>query len=121
MLISCASIDHKDNIYVFKYKDFGPPVIATNLIGQDWWQWQSHGDSRPKKYDIKIVVYKNIELQEVKKCYPVVASKRQDYRYLAYPKALKYLNEHIADNVIETLTSQLTITKNKIIAYFGDK
>ena len=121
VLVSCASTTPKATAYVLEYRDFGPPVIASDLIGMDWWQWKNHGDSRPKEYDIKVVVYKNIDLVEIKKLYPVVASELQDYRYVKYHDALKYLDEHIADKVIEEVTNTLIDTKNKIISSMSDE
>jgi len=105
---------------VLEYKDFGPPVIATELLGVDWWQWQNHGGSSPETYAIKVVVYNNIERDQVEKRYPVVPSKNQDYRYIEYHEALKYLDERIAENVMEQVTDKLINTRNKIILSMGE-
>lgn len=106
----------KDNIIIFNYSDFGPQARAYKLIGMEWWTWSSHGDSRPRKYDIKVVVYKDISLDEVKKLYPVIKEKKQDYRYLKYADAIKYLNKHIG----EEYSNNLIETKKKIIHKLGD-
>ena len=120
-LVSCASTPPQSTAYILEYKDFGPPVIASDLIGMDWWQWQSHGDSRPKEYKIKVVVYKNTELIEIEKLYPVIPSENQDYRYVDYHDALKYLDEHISENIIEKVANKLIDTKNRIIRSIGDE
>ncbi len=123
LVVPAFCVSNASNVmtYVLEYEDFGPPIIAHELIGSDWWQWQSHGDSRPRKYDIRVVVYKNIPLAEVKTLYPVIPLKNQDYRYVNYDDTLKYLDGHIAENVIEKLTKRLVDTKHKIIRSFRDK
>jgi hypothetical protein len=53
LLISASdAADH-----VVPYEAFGPQAIAYKLIGMEWWQWDNHGDSRPRKYPIKVVIY----------------------------------------------------------------
>jgi len=120
VITSCNIVKSEPPIspMVLEYKDFGPPVIANNLIGMDWWQWQRHGDSRPSTYDIKVVVYKNTSLEYVKKNYPVVPKEEKDYRYVQYSEAIKYLDEHININLIVIVTSRLKNTKIKIIEFF---
>lgn len=85
----------------------------------DWWQWQEHGDSHQKTYDIKVVVYRNISLDEVKKKYPVVPEQLKDYRYAEYSKAVSYLDRLIEENVIESLTVTLKGTREKIVQQLG--
>lgn len=75
------------------YDAFGPQVVAHELIGMEWWQWDSHGDSEPKEYPIKVVVYWNQSLEETKKRYPVIREKEQDYRYVEYEAAKRHLTE----------------------------
>lgn len=117
VLVACAS-QVKQNTVVLNYSDFGPQVIANEMIGMEWWQWQSHGESRPTVYDVKIVVFQNIPLKEVKKLYPVNPDMEKDYRYLKYEKALGFLNAKIDDNVMETVTSVLETTRTKLIDAF---
>jgi len=119
--ISCVSIPNTPNTYVLNYEDFGPPVIANELIGMDWWQWENHGDSRPKVYDIKVVVYKEITLNKVKENYPIDSANNKDYRYIEYVDAIKYLDEHIDENVFEIVTIKLLKTKNILVSSLGKK
>lgn len=92
-----SSANETRNSIVLKFSDFGPPSMSHELLGHDWWQWESNGDSNPKThYDVKVVVYRNILLEKVKKLYPVKSEKKQDYRYLEYQKALNYLDYNIA-------------------------
>ncbi len=104
---------------VLRYSDFGPPVIAHTVIGSDWWQWQPHGDSRPRDYPVKVVVYRSVSLLKVKAAYPVNAEKEQDYRYLTYQAACTYLDAQIEQNVLDEVTEDLEKTRAKIIAKFG--
>lgn len=116
LLSSCAA---GSTTALFAYEEFGPPAMAGEIIGMDWWQWQAHGDSRPKKYDIKVVVYRNIGLDEVKKQYPVAPEQLQDCRYVDYAQAIRYLNRHIEENALGTLTAQLKQTKDKLVRQLG--
>ena len=114
VLVSCASNAKSSLVHVFLYQDFGPPVIANELIGMDWWQWQSHGEPVPQNYDIKVIVYQGIDLQILKKRYPVVPEKEKDFRYVSYDDAVQYLDKHIDDNVLEATTKTLKATRQRI-------
>lgn len=114
LLVSGCSNAGNQNTLVLGYSDFGPQVIASEIIGMEWWQWQAHGESRPARYDIKVVVYNNIDLSEVKKAYPVNEKQNQDYRYLGKSAALKYLDEKIKENAIEQVTTTLVATRKRI-------
>jgi hypothetical protein len=118
LLCSCA-VGSESATALFAYEDFGPPSMSNEIIGMDWWQWQEHGDSRPKTYDIKVVVYRNIGLDAVKKKYPVVPEQLKDYRYAEYSKAVSYLDRLIEENVIESLTVTLKGTREKIVQQLG--
>jgi hypothetical protein len=104
---------------VLSYSDFGPPVIATEVLGNEWWQWQSHGDSRPRQYTVKVVVYRAGELESAMVLYPVNAELEKDYRYLEYETALSYLNAKIDDDIIESVTQGLKRTKLQLICELG--
>ena len=111
--IACTN-QVKQNSVMLDYSDFGPQVIASEIIGMEWWQWQSHGESRPMEDIIKVVVYRDISLEKVKALYPVNPEKRKDYRYLEYKKAFDFLEEKIQENVIEKVTNKLKVTKTKL-------
>jgi hypothetical protein len=76
-----------------------------------WWQWQSHGDSRPRKYDIKVVVYRDVPLDEVKQKYPVIKEELKDFRYVPYDEAIQYLDDMIQQNFMPDITIRLEQTK----------
>lgn len=115
--MSCAGQQETEAL-VLEYDSFGPPVVAQEVIGMDWWQWLDHGDSRPRKYPIKVVIYSGISLAEVKSRYPVKPELEQDYRYLEYSRAIQYLDRLISENALESLTTQLAKTKNEIESSF---
>jgi len=119
VLTSCASIAEHSGSYVLNYGDFGPQSMAFELIGNEWWQWQDYGYYRPRKYDIKVIVYRNIALDKVKQLYPVDPDKNMDYRYVEYNNVINYLDRNIKENVIRSLTKELSTTKNKIIKALG--
>ncbi len=77
---------------VLKYKDFGTPVWSSELLGRPLWQWYSYTEDRNAKFDIKVVVYtQNEELEKIKKQYPVIEEKNQDYRYVTFAAVMQYL------------------------------
>lgn len=96
---SCSSVPETKeapNTVVLKYSDFGPQSVSWETIGMGWWQWDDCGDPNPNySYDIRVVVYRGIPLEDVKQLYPVRKEKNQDYRYLEYQKAVEYLNKGI--------------------------
>ena len=94
IVISCSS--NNNQILILSYDEFGPQSMAWETIGMQWWQWDNHGDSDPNtKYDIKIAIYRNIPLQDVKKRFPVIKESQKDYRYLEYNAALRFLDTKI--------------------------
>ncbi len=119
LLVGCSSNIHQ-RVVVLQYSEFGPQVIASEVIGMQWWQWQEHGDSRPRDYDVQVVVYRNTNLEEVKLIYPVIPEQSKDYRYLEYGAALRYLDEKINDNFVEAVTADLRKTRHKLISELGD-
>jgi hypothetical protein len=120
MLCACGREPDRATFLVLDYGDFGPQVIASEVIGMQWWQWQSTGDPRPREYDIKVVVYRDRTLEQAKESYPVDPARQQDYRYVEYTNALEYLDRVIQENVIETVTEQLEKTRAKIVSTLGD-
>jgi hypothetical protein len=83
---------------VFKYEDFGPQSMAYEKIGMQWWQWDNHGSSDPNyKYDIKVVVYQDMPLSQIKNLFPVEKSKKTDFRYFEYNDSIVYLNKKIKE------------------------
>lgn len=114
LLIACSN-QSKDSI-IMNYEDFGPQSLSWKHIGMEWWQWQPHGDSNPQtKYEIKVVIYRNYSLEDVQKKYPVNKKKNQDYRYIEYSTALRFLDKNIKENVIPETTTRLKQTKNNIL------
>ncbi len=106
---------------VLDYRDFGVQAAAYQLLGMEWWQWLPHGDSDPDtEYDIKVVVYKEVGLQSVKRAYPVVYERNQDYRYLDFDSAMRYLDEQIKENILPEITERLQETRKKLNAQFGE-
>ena len=80
---------------VLGYYDFGPQAMSWESIGMEWNQWkhQPHHDL-PDEVEVKVVVYRDIDLSEVKKQFPVVEGK-SDYRYFEYARAVQYLQENV--------------------------
>ena len=78
---------------ILSYGDFGPPSMVYELqIGDAWNQWKNEGHELPDDVEIKVVVYRGVALEEVKKQFPVVRGK-SDYRYLEYGRAVQFLEQ----------------------------
>lgn len=96
IVFDCSYAIESENVVILNYSDFGPQSMSYKVLGNEWWQWDPHGDSRPeKKYDIKVIVYRNISLMNVKEMHPVIEEKNQDYRYIEYNMAIQHLDELI--------------------------
>ena len=112
----------KSNTVVLKYSDFGPQVVVHEVLGMEWYQWNSQGPDDPNETDdIKVVVYRNIPLDEAKRMFPVIREK-QDYRYLEYGSALKLLNEYESDPSFKDFPEmklKAKQTKERILAELG--
>ena len=118
LLVATSAVAQTGHTLILDYNEFGPQVEAYELLGMQWWQWQPHGDSRPRKYDIKVVVYKGIDLETVKAKYPVDSRREKDYRYVKYSDALQYLDERIQEIEIPELTAKLKVTRVRIQDFF---
>ncbi len=122
LLAACAATpEHaaKDTL-LLDYEDFGPQAMAHELLGMQWWQWENSGSPNPNdRYAIKVVAYKDLTRAEVERRFPVVLDKLQDYRYVPYEEAMRYLDRHIADDVIADVTARLTRTREALLATLG--
>ena len=107
---------------VLSYDDFGPQVMSYEQIGKEWYEWNSQGPDDPNVRDnIKVVVYRNVALDEVKRKYPVI-EKQQDYRYLEYQAALRLLKKYEEDpfwNEYKETKNRTRQTKETILAQLG--
>jgi len=112
----------KANTIVLSYDDFGPQVVSHEQIGMGWYQWNSQGPDDPNaRDDVKVVVYRNISPDEVKRMYPVIEEK-QDYRYLEYQLALSLLKQYEQDpfwNDYKETKDRARQTREKILAQLG--
>lgn len=108
LVASCVSTNNisNNNYIVLDYKNFGPQAIAGELIGPHYWQWDSGHYDRPQKFDIKVVVYRDMKLDSVKAMFPVNKDEKKDFRYVRYQVAMKWhdkqiesFNEEIASSI----------------------
>jgi len=102
---SCAGVSSKPDeksiqslnpeskgIFITPYGDFGPPQLSSYLLGNKWWQWDDPDNHKPVRYDVKVLVYRGLPLDDVKNAFPVVPEKKQDYRYVTYKDARTYID-----------------------------
>jgi hypothetical protein len=100
---------------VLPYGSFGPQAMSYEVLGFEWWQWQPHGDSRPRKYDVRVVVYCNASTDAVARLYPVDRKAERDYRHITYDRALSFLDENIQQDVDPALTDELRATRKELV------
>ncbi|RWX47194.1 hypothetical protein H206_02506 [Candidatus Electrothrix aarhusensis] len=119
-LLTSCSVHSQQEVVLLDYNDFGPQIIAREVIGMEWWQWQDHGDSDAAAvYPVKVAVYRDIPVTEVEQKYPVEPEQKKDFRYLEYQRALDFLDEKIAENIQENVTERLKATRKKIVSQLG--
>ena len=95
-LIISASFVNAGEV-ILPYSAFGPQVAAYELIGKEWWQWDTQGDDKDKSYPIKVVVYWDQTEAETARRHPVDQTKLQDYRYVEFSKAVAHLEKTIRE------------------------
>jgi len=117
MLLGACSSTNQLSSLVLDYDEFGPPSAAFEIIGNDWWQWELHGDSQPKKYNIKVVVFKNTNQELLHKQYPIDQGAEKDFRFIHYDTAMTYLDKMIEENAIAALTEKLERTRSKLTKF----
>jgi len=98
---------------VVNYNDFGPQSLIYEKLGMSWWQWQNTGGDEKHDFDVKVVVFWDQTLGDVKTKYPVNQMKLQDYRYITYREALTLLNSTI--NELNGI--KLSIDKPQTVLY----
>lgn len=109
----------ESNTLSLNYASFGPQAMAYEIIGHQWWQWQSSGGDTPAEdYDIKVIVYRDATVKELTERFPLIEEKRMDPRYLKYDDAIDYLDKHIAENLLPELSERLRATRSKLIEHF---
>jgi hypothetical protein len=116
----------KTNHAVFNYEDLDPQVTSYELIGYEWYQWNSQGPDNPNERDnVKVVVYRGVSLKQIQRQYPVIEGK-QDYRYLEYSQALKHLSKFdqepykTSNNaILKKMRESLIKTRERIIKELG--
>ncbi len=109
----------EEKTLVLNYRDFGPQAAAWPLLGMEWHQWAGHGDSNPaRQYDVKVVVFRDLDVRVVKKLYPVHQPSQRDYRYVPYQKAIRYLDDLIRENLVAEVTRTLMKTRDRLLRHF---
>jgi hypothetical protein len=92
LLLACAPAAPTPGTLVLPYAAFGPQVLAHEILGMEWYQWDPHGDSDPKTtYDVRVVVRLGVSESEAKRRYPVQKAEGCDYRYVTEKAALEFL------------------------------
>ncbi|WP_431689169.1 hypothetical protein [Hahella sp. NBU794] len=129
LLNACAGFtptSTKQHYIDLTYSDFGPPSLATDLLGSEWWQWNPHGDPRPRHYNVHVIVYRNMTESDIRKHFPIDEATEKDYRYLPYTTAINYLDTNITalasddESVVQEIRERLIQTRREIVQALGD-
>jgi hypothetical protein len=87
--------------------------------------WEQSGNFElDDRFDIRVVVYRNVDLGWVQQRYPVVPG-AADYRYIEYRAALRLLTEQgmllrgVTNEPLAELSSALASTRLKILGALG--
>jgi hypothetical protein len=119
---SSAFLPQRSKTVIVEYDDFGPSAMSYEYIGLGFYQWDNEGGDDPnRKFDIKVVVYRNISLDEVRQKYPVI-NEKQDYRYLEYKAALELLGKYETDpfwNEYRQTKDRAAQAKQRILQQLG--
>ena len=99
VLFGCTNdkVITKGQSFVLPYSAFGPPSMSGQLLGNEWYQWLPHGDSRPREYPVNVVVYRDISLLDIQNLYPVNQTTESDFRYIMYSEAIGYFDYNLQD------------------------
>lgn len=110
---------------VLAHEDFGPAALSFALLGAQWWQWEVGGSWEPgDRFDIRVVVYRNMTLADAQAEYPTVEG-RADYRHVSYDDAMEYLEralvelEEEGDPSLRSLHEQLAATRARVRRSLG--
>jgi hypothetical protein len=110
---------------VLAYHDFGPQVMAFELIGMEWWQWEGGGSWEPgDRFDVRVVVYRGITLAAAQAEYPTVEG-RADYRYVSFDDAMAHFDRSMAEiegegePLLQRLHEELAVTRARVRQALG--
>ncbi|WP_271784857.1 hypothetical protein [Aquimarina algiphila] len=107
---------------ILNYDDFGPQILAYDFLGFEWWQWDNHRDSDPKtKYDIRVIIYKDVSLEIVKNKYPINRNSKVDFRYASYNGCIEYLDKRIKEFDNDFDVERYSDLRKKIVSHFKPK
>lgn len=85
-------------VLVLEYADFGPPSLASGLLGPEWYQWESEGGPDPAaRFNVQVAVYRGISSREVRRLHPVDRARLLDFRYVRHDRAVAWLDARLAE------------------------
>jgi hypothetical protein len=126
LLAACEPEHIRPEAIMLEYEDFGPPVMAHELLGNEWYAWSKPGSFEPdEQFDVHVVVYDG-DRTLIERAYPTVKD-RADYRLVLRADALAFLDASIAelanehDRPLLGLRARLQSTRSRIIANLPTK
>lgn len=113
LLEGCASRLSRSTV-VLTYADFGPQPMAYRVLGPKNYQWDPQTPIPFGDEPVRVVVFRNMDLEEVQQRYPVEQNRHLDYRYVTYADAMDYLDQKIRQNLLQRITVRLEATRDRI-------
>jgi len=110
---------------LFEFDAFGPPSMAFEVLGQEWWQWDAEGHAfEASGGTVWVVVYRQLPPDELRHRFPVIQGLACDHRYLEVADAVAYLGkaieelEELDDRTFSELVGRLRSTRSSIVDHF---
>lgn len=113
LLNACTTLPLEQTL-VLDYHDFGPQAMAYRLLGPNSLPWAPHSPLMLGESEVRVVVYRDLDLEIVKNLYPADRLSNIDYRFIEYSVALNYLDSRIRRNLLAKVTDRLTNTRARI-------
>lgn len=95
-LLPYGDLDRAGAALVLRYEDFGPPSMASRLLGSETYSFGPSGCFKPTDtFDVRVVVYRSpLDEARATELYPTLEG-RSDYRLVELEDALAFLEEEL--------------------------
>ena len=96
VVLCFSGCSDRRQVVVLSYSDFGPQVVAVDLLGPEWNPWDAHGDQLDPDVPIVVVVFDGISLEEARRQYPTVEG-QSDFRWIPKRQAVEWLHARLLE------------------------
>lgn len=75
--------------------DFLSPT--DDLFGPSYYSWPLKAHAPHAAYNITYIIYRDANIDKIKKQYKIIPEQELDYRYIPYHEAIRYLDKNVAE------------------------